>query len=91
MLLTVPQAGRPGRFAVTLVQLRAGVARQLHLPVVGAGPHDPFLLRRLRDGEDDAGVFDADVIGREAAGTLLPRLVAGGQVGTDHLASFDRR
>src|SRR5579864_2022043 len=63
----------------------AAVLGELQLAVVGPGPDEARLQPRLGDREDDAGVLDADVVGGEAAGDLLARLVVQGEVGADHL------
>src|SRR6185503_243697 len=38
--------------------------------------------------EHHAGVLDADVVGRQAAGALLPRLVVQRQIRADHLPAL---
>src|SRR4029453_16433063 len=61
------------------------VAAHVDDAVVGPGPEDAGLLRRFRDGEDDARVLDADVVAGQAPRPLLPRLVVEREVGADHL------
>src|SRR5581483_11843901 len=68
--------------------VRAGIARHLHQAVVGAGPDQALLERRLGNREHDAGVFDADVVWRETAGNLLVRLVVEREVRTDLLPAL---
>src|SRR5205085_11780666 len=75
--------GQPGNVRGDVGPARAGVARQLDLSVVAAGPGHALLAGRLGDREDDAGVLDADVVRREAARALLPRLVVEGEIRTD--------
>ena len=65
--------------------MRAGVARDLELSVVGACPHHAFLTRRLGDRKHDARVLDADVVRRQPSGALLAAPIVQRQVGTDHL------
>ena len=67
MLLMVPQCEQPGDVRGDVRPAAAAVLRDVHLAVVGAGPDQPGLEPRLRDGEDHARVLDADVVGREPA------------------------
>src|ERR1041384_2321080 len=61
------------------------VLGELHQPVIGPRPDEPGLEPRLGDGEHDARVLDADVVGGPAARDLLRALVVPGQIGADHL------
>src|SRR5439155_3862391 len=65
-----------------------GVPGHLHQPVVGPRPDQPGLEPRLGDGEDHAGVLDADVVRGQAAGDLLAALVVPGEVGAHHLPAL---
>ena len=66
----------------------SAVARDLHESVVRACPDHTRLFRGLRDGENRARIFHADVVGSESAGDLLPALVVAGQVGADDLPAI---
>src|SRR5436305_12975072 len=66
----------------------AAVARDVKQAVVRACPDESCLLRRLRDRKDDVAVLDADVVGRESAGTLLMALVVGRQIRADFLPAL---
>src|SRR5262249_20225645 len=66
----------------------AAVARHLHEAVVGAGPDEAGLLRRMGDGVDDVEGLHADVVRREPAGALLLALVVERQIRTDLLPAL---
>ena len=66
----------------------AAVPRQLQQAVVRAGPDDSRLFWRFCNREDDAPVLDPDVVGRQAAGALLPALVVQREVRTDLLPAL---
>jgi len=70
---------------VTLLPVFPAVARHLHQPVIGAHPDQPRLFGRLRQRENHAGIFHADVVGSQPSGNLLTVLVVARQVGADDL------
>ena len=84
--------GAPGRQPRNVRRLvgpvRSRITCDLHLAVIGASPDDPLLLRRLRDREHDAGIFDADVVRCETAGNLKARLVVEREIGADLLPAL---
>ncbi len=63
----------------------SGVASDLHLAVVGAGPDQARLFRRLGQRENHAAIFHTDIVGREATRNLLAGFVIASKVGTDDL------
>ncbi len=65
----------------------SAVERHLDIAVIGPGPHDARVLRRLADRENCAVVLGARIIGRKTSRILLLQLrrVVRGQVGTDAL------
>ena len=64
------------------------VARHLHQPVIGTHPDQARLFGRLRQRENHAGIFHADVVGSQPSGNLLTALVVARQVGTDDLPAI---
>ncbi len=88
MLLTVPQSSRFGIFLRDIGPVFSAVARDLHQPIVGARPDHARFFRRLRNRENRARIFHADVVGSEPAGNSLPAFVVARQVGTDNLPAI---
>ncbi len=88
MLRTEPHGRQPGQVLRDVGPGLAVVAGQLHQAVVGAGPDEAALPRRLGDAVDDAGVLDADVVRGETAGAAHPRAVVQRQVRTDDLPAL---
>src|SRR5262249_47797748 len=72
--------------------IRPGLAvilRDVHEPVVAAGPQDPLLLRRLGEGEHGAKDLDAGVVARDRpAGPLLFILVVSREIAADLLPTL---
>ena len=66
----------------------AAVAAQVHEAVVGPGPEEAFPERRLVEGVDHVGVFDADVVARQAAGELLLADVVQAEIGAYDLPAL---
>ncbi len=79
--------GDTGRCDVAPV--RAAVPGQVHQPVVGAGPDESRLDRRLGDRKDRVVELDAGVVaGDGPPGPLLFRRVVAGQIGADRLPAL---
>ncbi len=79
---------QPGHVLRDVGPRLAVVARHLQQAVVGAGPDQALLLRRLRDAIDDARVLHADVVRGEAAGAAHLRAVVERQIRADHLPAL---
>ena len=67
----VPHGGSPGCSRVTFVQLLPPSRVTCTRPSLVPAQISLCSMRRLGDREHDAGVLDADVVGREAARDLL--------------------
>ena len=84
MMLMSAHSGRLGGRDVA--PGRAAVARDVHQPIVGAGPEDAALVRRLGEGEDRAVVLGAGIVlGDRAAGRAELAGIVARQVGADDL------
>ncbi len=68
-----------------VLPVSAAVPGQVHLSVVAPCPDQPALERGLGDREQGGPVVGHQVVDGHAAGTLLVRLVVGGEVRRDHL------
>src|SRR5437899_5406233 len=63
----------------------SSVTCHLDLAVVGAGPEQARLFRRLSQRKNYSGIFHTDIVWGEATGNLLAGFVVAGQVWADDL------
>src|SRR4029077_404599 len=77
--------GEVGKIFRDIAPVFSTVTRHLHQPVVGTGPDQASLFRRLGQRKNHAGIFHADIVGSEPSGNLLAAFIIARKVGTDDL------